>query len=107
MDDLSDICIEVQTQGRARATLVLSGEVTLQTLPAIRAAIAELAAAGRKFLKVDLGAVDRIQSCAFGIFIEAMEALELQGGCLHFTNPGRQAQKIFRLLGVLVDSSES
>jgi anti-anti-sigma factor len=88
--------------GAGRCTLLLRGALTAHTLHELQDAFTCVIADGYRYLRVDLEGVQEMQSCVFGIFMEAMVALENKGGCVSFTNPSRHAEKVFRLLGVEV-----
>lgn len=94
------ITIEIREQTEDRSVLMLTGELSAQTYHDLEEVLICEILAGRKFVRLDLAGVNRIQSCIYGLFLEAIIKIEKQGGRISFSNVGHQAERIFRLLGV-------
>lgn len=83
-----------------RCVVALQGDLDARSLPELEETLTCLRLEGYRFIKLDLGQVERIQSCTYGVLLEAMALLERSGGCMSFANVDRHAGKVLRLLGV-------
>lgn len=78
----------------------LSGELTMQTVPALwQQAAAQLPPAGQAMI-VDLDAVERCDSAALALLVEWMRAAGARGVEVGFRNLPRQLRDIARLTGL-------
>jgi len=77
--------------------LTLKGRLTLGESNLIREKVAELAAAGRFKVVVDLGGVDYIDSTGLGILVICFTSLKKQGGALKLVNPNKRNVELLLL----------
>jgi anti-sigma B factor antagonist len=77
--------------------LTLKGRLTLGESNLVREKIAELSAAGKHNVVVDLGAVDYIDSTGLGILVICFTSLKKQGGALKLVNPNKRNVELLLL----------
>ncbi|MHC4884822.1 MAG: STAS domain-containing protein [Planctomycetota bacterium] len=76
----------------------LIGSVSWDTYLQLGTALNQAIDAGCKYLKLDVGQVTTIHSCAFGPIIDAMVALESMGGSIGFRNVQSSSRRVFEIL---------
>jgi anti-sigma B factor antagonist len=79
------------------AILTLKGRLSLGESNLVREKVAQLAAAGRFKVVVDLGAVDYIDSTGLGILVICFTSLKKQGGALKLVNPNKRNVELLLL----------
>ena len=77
--------------------LTLKGRLTLGESNIVRERIAQLAAAGKKNVVVDLGGVDYIDSTGLGILVICFTSLKKVGGALKLVNPNKRNVELLLL----------
>src|ERR1700733_6500009 len=77
--------------------LTLKGRLTLGESNIVREKIAQLAAAGKNKVVVDLGAVEYIDSTGLGILVICFTSLKKQGGALKLVNPNKRNVELLLL----------
>jgi anti-sigma B factor antagonist len=90
-----DLSIDVSTQ-ETSTVVTLSGDIDIQTAPALRERLASLSPAVRIVI-VDLSAVEFLDSSGVGALVGAAAALRDTGGSLRLACPPPQVQKVFRI----------
>jgi anti-sigma B factor antagonist len=90
-----DLSIDVSTR-ETSTVITLSGDIDIQTAPALREQLASLSPAVR-IVVVDLAAVEFLDSSGVGALVGAAAALEEAGGSLRLACPPPQVQKVFRI----------
>jgi anti-anti-sigma factor len=77
--------------------LTLKGRLTLGESNRVRERIAQLSAAGKHNVVVDLGAVEYIDSTGLGILVICFTSLKKQGGALKLVNPNKRNVELLLL----------
>jgi anti-sigma B factor antagonist len=77
--------------------LTLKGRLTLGESNLIREKVAQLGAAGKHNIVVDLAAVDYIDSTGLGILVICFTSLKKQGGALKLVNPNKRNVELLLL----------
>ena len=77
--------------------LTLKGRLTLGESNQVREKIAQLAAAGKHNIVVDLGGVEYIDSTGLGILVICFTSLKKQGGALKLVNPNKRNVELLLL----------
>jgi anti-sigma B factor antagonist len=77
--------------------LTLKGRLTLGESNSVRERIAQLSAAGKHNVVVDLGAVEYIDSTGLGILVICFTSLKKQGGALKLVNPNKRNVELLLL----------
>lgn len=77
--------------------LTLKGRLTLGESNLVRERVAQLAAAGKHNVVVDLAAVDYIDSTGLGILVICFTSLKKQGGALKLVNPNKRNVELLLL----------
>ena len=77
--------------------LTLKGRLTLGESNLVRERVAQLAAAGKHNIVVDLAAVDYIDSTGLGILVICFTSLKKQGGALKLVNPNKRNVELLLL----------
>ena len=77
--------------------LTLKGRLTLGESNLVRERIAQLVAAGKHNVVVDLGAVEYIDSTGLGILVICFTSLKKQGGALKLVNPNKRNVELLLL----------
>ncbi|MDQ1130712.1 STAS domain-containing protein [Microbacterium sp. SORGH_AS_0888] len=77
--------------------LGLDGRLTAVAAPQLRAEIADLVAAGRTTVVVDLAKVGFIDSSGLGALVGALKATRVAGGDLRIAAAGEQVRQVLRL----------
>jgi anti-sigma B factor antagonist len=83
-----------------RATVLVTGEVDLETSAALRTALLELANDGAQLVTVDLAETDFIDSTGLHALVVAMKQLREHGGDLVLRSPSRNAARVLELSGL-------
>lgn len=90
--------MEIKTEQVGKATVVRwNGRLDLLTASDVKKQLSELVAQGHRFLVVDLGEVDFIDSSGLGALIGGLKAARLAGGDLRLARAGEQARVILDL----------
>lgn len=79
------------------SVVAFSGRLDMVSAPRLRAQLAELAAAGRARLVVELSGVPFIDSSGLGALISGLKSARQAGGDLRLAGPGEQAVSVLRL----------
>lgn len=82
------------------AVVEVTGEVDVYTAPALDEALAELVAAGRTGIVVDLTAVDFLDSTGLGVLVKTLKRVREQQGHLAVVAVEERIRKIFRITGL-------
>jgi anti-sigma B factor antagonist len=82
-----------------RALLTLTGEIDLDTAPALRDALARCLHDGVRTIDVDLSAVTFCDCSGLNTFLEAALLTGAAGGSLRLHHPGRAVVRLFTLTG--------
>ncbi|MDQ1084549.1 MULTISPECIES: STAS domain-containing protein [Microbacterium] len=77
--------------------LEIEGRLTAAVAPQLRNEVADLVAAGRTNVAVDLAKVDFIDSSGLGALIGALKATRVAGGDLRIAAAGDQVKQVLRL----------
>jgi len=77
--------------------LTLKGRLTLGESNLVRERVAQLAAAGKHNIVVDLAAVDYIDSTGLGILVICFTSLKKVGGALKLVNPNKRNVELLLL----------
>jgi len=77
--------------------LTLKGRLTLGESNIVRERIAQLSAAGKHNVVVDLGGVEYIDSTGLGILVICFTSLKKQGGALKLVNPNKRNVELLLL----------
>lgn len=77
--------------------LTLKGRLTLGESNQVREKVAQLGAAGKHNIVVDLGAVDYIDSTGLGILVICFTSLKKQGGAMKLVNPNKRNVELLLL----------
>ena len=77
--------------------LTLKGRLTLGESNIVRERIAQLSAAGKHSVVVDLGGVEYIDSTGLGILVICFTSLKKQGGALKLVNPNKRNVELLLL----------
>jgi len=92
------MALEIVESTREDVTiLTLKGRLTLGESNIVREKIAQLAAAGKKNVVVDLGGVDYIDSTGLGILVICFTSLKKVGGALKLVNPNKRNVELLLL----------
>lgn len=79
----------------------LTGRVTMATAPQLRADLRELVETGVKYVVIDLGGVDFIDSSALGALVSGLKAAREAGGDLRIVGPKEQVMDILEATNLL------
>ncbi|MEW2573035.1 STAS domain-containing protein [Streptomyces sp. NPDC047070] len=82
------------------AVLRLSGEVDLQVVPRVRAAVDELIAAGRLHMVWDLHEVTFMDSAGVGVLAYTVRSVESRAGQVRLAGAGAQVCRLLELTGM-------
>jgi anti-sigma B factor antagonist len=77
--------------------LTLKGRLTLGESNLVREKIAQLSAAGRSKVVIDLSSVEYIDSTGLGILVICFTSLKKQGGALKLVNPNKRNVELLLL----------
>lgn len=87
-------------QDEWRAAVALNGELDIATAEQLRAELAGHLDAGRYVIRVDVGAVQFMDSTALGVLIDASEQCRRAHGSLILTNVPPRVQRIVQIAGL-------
>jgi anti-sigma B factor antagonist len=87
----------VESEREEVTVLTLKGRLTLGESNIVREKIAQLAAAGKTKVVVDLGSVEYIDSTGLGILVICFTSLKKQGGALKLVNPNKRNVELLLL----------
>jgi anti-sigma B factor antagonist len=82
------------------AVLQVTGEVDVETAPALRERIRELAAKGAVHLIADLGQVDFLDSTGLGVLVGGLKRLREAGGSLALVIRTPRILRVFQITGL-------
>lgn len=92
------MALEIAESAREEVViLTLKGRLTLGESNLVRERIAQLAAAGKHNVVVDLGGVDYIDSTGLGILVICFTSLKKLGGALKLVNPNKRNVELLLL----------
>ncbi|MCT2084619.1 STAS domain-containing protein [Microbacterium enclense] len=90
--------MNIERREVARAVVLgLEGRLTAAVAPQLRSEVADLVAAGRTTVAVDMAKVDFIDSSGLGALIGALKATRVAGGDLRIAAAGEQVRQVLRL----------
>ncbi|MGW2938733.1 STAS domain-containing protein [Streptomyces sp. NPDC001156] len=84
----------------AWAVVILSGEVDLALVPALREAVDALIAERRGRIVLDLEQVSFMDSTALGVLVYAMRRADALGGTLRLAAPREQVRRMLDVTGL-------
>ncbi|MGW9032728.1 STAS domain-containing protein, partial [Streptomyces sp. NPDC055722] len=84
----------------AWAVVILSGEVDLALVPAVREAVDALIAERRARIVLDMTQVSFMDSSALGVLVYAMRRADALGGTLRLAGPREQVRRMLELTGL-------
>lgn len=90
-----DLSIDVSNH-EASTVITLSGDIDIETAPALREQLAALPPRVRTVV-VDLSDVEFLDSSGVGALVGAADALRAAGGSLRLACPRPRVQKVFRI----------
>lgn len=79
-------------------TVRVRGEIDLASAPRLRAALLDVDRRGHRYVEVDLGAVDLVDSAGIGVLIGALRRARLAGGDLRIISVAADTARVFGLL---------
>jgi anti-sigma B factor antagonist len=94
--------IEEQAATGNRATLVVSGEIDLDTVGALRKRLEDLKARGVDRLVLDMGETRYVNSTALAVLVKFAEAFRERGGGIALCRVSPRVRLVFEMLGLLV-----
>jgi anti-sigma B factor antagonist len=83
-----------------RAAVALFGELDIANARELRAELDQHLDAGRRVIRVDVGAVEFMDSTAIGTLIDASERCRREHGSLILTNVPPRVQRIVQIAGL-------
>jgi len=91
--------VEVTVDGDT-ATVVLTGELELATVTALRRGVDELIAAGRPRISIDVAAVSFVDSTGLGALLYTKRRCEAAGGSFALTGVHGRVLRLLEVLGL-------
>jgi anti-sigma B factor antagonist len=89
--------LDITEHGTTSAVLVLNGRLNLVSSPMLREAVADVIAAGRTLVVVDLGAVSFVDSSGLGALVAGLKTARAAGGDLRMADAPEQVASVLRL----------
>lgn len=83
-----------------RAAIAVRGELDIANADHLRAVLAEHFAAGRRVIRVDVGAVEFMDSTALGVLVVATEQCTAAQGSLILSNVPSRLRRLIELSGL-------
>jgi anti-sigma B factor antagonist len=83
-----------------QAVVRVTGEIDMETSPALKARLLELAHGGVQQITVDMTDTEFIDSTGLHALVVAVKELRLQGGDLLLRSPSKSAARLLQLTGL-------
>lgn len=98
MENKSKFQLQIQNETKIN-TIGLIGYLDAHTAPDLEVAIRESIAKGSKNILIDFEKLDYISSAGFGVFMEFIEEIRVDGGDIKMTGMSPKILNLFELLG--------
>jgi anti-sigma B factor antagonist len=82
------------------ATVRVTGEIDMESSPALRSRLLSLAQMGIRQVTLDMTDTEFIDSTGLHVLVVALNELKVQGGDLVLQSPSRSATRLLHLTGV-------
>ena len=82
------------------ATVRVTGEIDMESSPALKSRLLDLAQTGARQVTVDMARVEFIDSTGVHALVTALNELRMQGGDLVLQSPSKSAARLLHLTGV-------
>lgn len=92
--------VQTTAQDEWRATIALRGDLDIANAEHLRAELEEHVAAGRRVIRVDVGAVDFMDSTALGELVTATQRCAAEHGSLILCNVPPRLRRLIELAGL-------
>lgn len=100
MNEGRQIRIEIERETAHAARLHLAGELSEQTYREVEEVFTCLLAEDVTDIEVDVGGLETMTSCGYGVFLEIIAKVGARGGSIRFSNANSTMRRVFDMLGV-------